>query len=98
VADTWDALVESQLGEPGVAEGRMFGWACLKLGRKVYACESPDGLVVKLPEARVREEIDAGRGDEFAPMPGRVSREWVLVRDASAGRALADESRAFVAG
>lgn len=76
----------------------MFGWACLKIGRKVYACESPDGLVVKLPEARVREEIDVGRGEAFAPMQGRVSREWVRVRDASAWRALADESRAFVAG
>ena len=97
MASDWDRLVESQLGETGVAEGRMFGWACLKLGSKVYASQSPDGLVVKLAADRVREEIDAGRGEEFAPMEGRVMKEWVLVRDAAAWRPLADEARAFVA-
>lgn len=94
-ADSWDALVETQLGEPGVKEGRMFGWPCLKVERKVYACDSGNGLVLKLPEERVREEIEAGRGEEFAPMQGRVMREWVRIGDPQHWPALTDEARLF---
>ena len=93
----WDELVASQLGEPGVTEGRMFGSQCLKVGTKVYATHAGEGLVLKLPQERVREEVDAGRGEEFSPMAGRVMREWVRVRDPARWRGLADEARTFVA-
>lgn len=37
-----------------------------------------DGVVVKLPRARVEELIASGVGQPFAPA-GRVFREWVSV-------------------
>ncbi|MGI8421041.1 MAG: hypothetical protein ACR2MU_02080 [Gaiellaceae bacterium] len=56
----FDALAERFLGEPGVAEGQMFGMPVLKAGRKVFAGSWHGELVVKLPRERVDALIAAG--------------------------------------
>ncbi len=90
----FDALAERFLGEPGVAEGKMFGMPVLKADGKVFAGDWDGELVVKLPAERVEALIGAGEGAPFAPMEGRVMKEWVLVRD----EALAREALDFVRG
>jgi hypothetical protein len=90
----FDDLAQQHLGEPGVTEGQMFGMPVLKAGGKVFAGEWNGALVVKLPRSRVEELVAAGAGEPFAPMAGRVMKEWVLVRD----DALAGEALAFVRG
>lgn len=96
---TFDELVQTQLGEPGVAEGTMFGMRVMKIGTKVFAGEWKDGLTFKLPRERVEELKVDGTGESFEPMPGRAMKEWILVKDPNAdAKSLADEARAFVAG
>ncbi len=90
----FDALAERFLGQPGVEEGQMFGMPILKVGGKVFAGSWQGELVVKLPRERVEELIAAGDGAAFAPMAGRVMKEWVVVRDP----ALAGEALRFVGG
>ena len=91
---SFDHLAERYLGEPGVAEGQMFGMPVLKVGRKVFAGWSDGRLLVKLPADRVAELIAAGEGTAFEPRPGRQSRNWVLVRD----EVLAGEALGYVRG
>ena len=60
----------------------MMGYPCMRLaGRFLASYDDKTGaLVVKLPRDRVRELIDSGDGDPFAPA-GRVFREWVSIPD-----------------
>ena len=57
-----------------------------------------DGIVVKLPKARVAALIESGEGASFAPA-GKVFKEWVLVETHDEDRwvELLRESIAFVA-
>ena len=90
----FDALAQQYLGEPGVAEGAMFGMPILKIRGKVFAGDWKGELVVKLPRERVEQLIAAGEGEPFAPMAGRVMKEWALVKDP----AVAGEALVFVRG
>ncbi len=65
-----------------------------KVGGKVFAGDWNGELVVKLPAERVEALIAAGEGALFAPMEGRVMKEWVVVLD----DALAREALDFVRG
>ncbi len=60
--------------------GRGFGSRALRLDGKVFAMLSLRGdFVVKLPEARVAELIQSGRGKYFDTGRDRVMKEWVAV-------------------
>ena len=78
----------------------MMGTRCLRVDGEFLAMvfHKQDRLIVKLPSARVRELIDQGEGEEFAPA-GRVFSEWLSVVDESEDvwRSLLDEGREFVA-
>ena len=95
---TWDEVVSSQLGEPGVTEAKMFGSECLKVGAKVFAVDHTPDLVLKLPRERVEQEIAAGAGTAFTPMAGRVMKEWVQIPPSPRWPQLAAEARRFVSG
>ncbi len=96
---TFDELAQTQLGEEGVSEGKMFGMRVLKVGTKVFAGEWEDGLTFKLPRERVEELKTNGTGEAFEPMAGRAMKEWILVKDPKAdAKSLADEAREFVGG
>ena len=82
--------------EPG---GRGFGAGALKVGGKIFASLSGQGLLLKLPASRVDALIAEGAGERFTTGPGRPKREWIVVAPSQSARwiALSDEARAFVA-
>ena len=75
----WD-LAEPLLHVAGVSRSTMMGYPCLRINGAFFACSDrrTGNLVVKLPERRVGELIDAGRAEPFAPS-GRPFREWVSI-------------------
>jgi hypothetical protein len=75
----WD-LIEPMYADPAVQRSTMMGLPCVRLdGRFFASLDRRNGaLLVKLPADRVRELIDAGHGQPFAPA-GRTFREWVAI-------------------
>ena len=79
----WE-LAEPVLADPPgghtLEEGTMMGSSCLRVNGDFGAMiHSKTGeLIVKLPAARVLEEIEAGVGSAFSPN-GRVFKEWMAV-------------------
>lgn len=88
------------LADPRVSRSTMMGTPCLRCDGRFLAMvdHRTDALLVKLPERRVSELIDAGKGEPFAPA-GRTFREWVAVPvpDRARWSALLDEAKAFAA-
>ena len=96
--DKFAALSSSLRRKPDVSTGRMFGSEGLKIANRVFAMLVKGRLVVKLPEARVEDLIQAGAGDRFDPGHGRLMKEWVAVGP-EAGidwQALANEALRYV--
>ena len=89
------------LAEPGVTQGTMMGYPCLRANGAFFACteRSTGHLIVKLPVQRVSELVAAGQALPFAPA-GRTFREWAAfpVADPAEWRALLTEARGFVGG
>jgi hypothetical protein len=75
----FERVVEKLAAEPGVTLGKAFHNPGLKLGTKLFAMLHPDGLVVKLPEARCRELLARGDARTFDRGQGTPMREWVTV-------------------
>lgn len=99
-AATFRRILQRLLREPGVNEGTGFGSnAGLRVGTKIFAMLGRDGLVVRLPKARVDELVASGAGVRFDPRrDGRVMKEWVVIgaeRRRSWG-GLCDEALDFV--
>ena len=96
----WELIGELQLEDPRVEEGTIMGGRCARVAGEFLGLVDfkGSGLVVKLPQQRVRELIDEGLGQPFAPA-GRVFKEWVSIpgRDRRRWRALLREGIAFVA-
>ena len=94
----WQAA-EPSLTTGGVETGTMMGFPCLRVGGAFFAsCDHRSGdLIVKLPEARVKELLTEKIGQAFAPA-GRVFRQWVLIPDRDIDRwlTLIAEARQFV--
>lgn len=86
-------LLES---DPEVERGRMFNAEGLKAGGKFFAFVVEGDLVVKVPEARVGELIEAGEGRPFGP-GDRTMREWVRLSppDVAACEAYVAEARSY---
>jgi hypothetical protein len=102
LAERFDRAVGVLLAEhPEDDEGRMFHSRGLRTGGHFYAfCPTTDGVVLKLPAARVAELVASAEGAPCSPRPGRPMREWVRV-DPVDGRTLTAylrEARSFVAG
>jgi hypothetical protein len=91
-------LAQQFLAEPGVTEGTMMGYPCLRANGAFFACvERTTGhLIVKLPARRVNELVATGPALPFAPN-GRTFREWAAfpVADPVEWRALLAEARDF---
>lgn len=87
------------LTDPKVTQARMFGSPGLRSGGKVFAFLWKDGLVIKLPQARVGQLVSGGNAERFDPGHGRVSKEWVSVGADSKRNwpSLVREARGFVA-
>jgi hypothetical protein len=98
VKERYEAVAERMLEDPRVRRSTMMGYLCLRLGGRFFVSldARADAIVVKLPRQRVRELIEEGVGDPFAPA-GRVFGEWVSLPPESvdAWDALVDEARMF---
>jgi len=55
------------------------GAASFLAGKKIFAFTRPEGIAMKLPEARIRELI-AERDASFLVMGKRTMREWMLLK------------------
>ena len=93
-------LMQRLLQERGVHQGTGFGSnPGLRVGTKIFAMLGREGLVVRLPKARVDELVTSGAGARFDPRrDGRLMKEWVVVpveRRRSWG-GLSDEALEFV--
>ena len=94
-------LAAPLLERPGVGWGTMMGFPCLRAGGSFFASvhHRDQSLIVKLPEARVKQAVAKGEGQPFAPA-GRVFKEWLevpLARSRSWKKLLAEAHR-FVSG
>jgi hypothetical protein len=96
----WE-LAQQLLAEPGVTQGTMMGYPCLRSNGVFFACvERATGhLIVKLPAQRVNALVTTGEALPFAPN-GRTFREWAAfpVADPAEWQALLAEARDFAAG
>jgi TfoX/Sxy family transcriptional regulator of competence genes len=100
VAGTYEIIAEELRADPAVRTGTMFGHACLKTGRKMFACEYEGELLVKLPPERL-DELKAAGARDFNPM-GRKMNGWILVAEPADDPVgtwldIAEEAKAFVA-
>jgi hypothetical protein len=94
----WDLAAELMGADERIVEGTIMSSRCLRVGKEFLAMPNKnDGLVVKLPAARVSEIIEAGEGESFAPA-GKVFKEWLAVTepDEDRWRSLLQEGIAFV--
>lgn len=95
------AVAEPLLARHGVEESTMMGLPCLRIHGAFFAsCDRKTGdLLVKLPEARVDQLVEAGRAQSFAPA-GRRFREWAAIppERSRTWKRLVDEALAFVEG
>lgn len=94
----WDEAASFQAAGQ-LEEGTMFGNRCLRAGKEFVAMpgHKSDGMIVKLPAARVTELIDAGRGTPVAPA-GRTFKEWVEISADEDWSPYLHEALAFATG
>jgi hypothetical protein len=60
---------------PGVTTSKAFGYPAYKIGRRIFAFVTGDGLALKLPADRVAALVEA-----HEEMQGTMWREWVSIR------------------
>jgi TfoX/Sxy family transcriptional regulator of competence genes len=102
-AHQFEELVDVFVRRQGVTgpggDRRRFGSTALKVNGSIFAMLTRDELVLKLPDARVRELISEGAGRPFDAGKGTPMKEWVVVADPDldSWRDLAEEALAFVA-
>ena len=71
-------------GSPALAR-KMFGYPAGFINGRMFMGLFQDGMVMRLPEAARAELIAREGGKPFAPMSGRVMREWVVLPPAIVG-------------
>jgi hypothetical protein len=97
-----DALVEWIEGAmPKATVVRKPSGAMFQAGAKIFAFTRPEGIAMKLPEARIAELVES-RDASFLVMGTKTMREWVLVRYNEPGEFMKDgklfeEAMKFVA-
>jgi hypothetical protein len=95
----WQLAADFQRENPRIQESTIMNGRCLRVGKEFLALVDykGSGLVVKLPQERVAELIEAGVGKPFGPA-GKIFKEWLAVPkpDRRRWRALLEEGIAFV--
>ena len=91
---------DPRVDRPELAKAKGFGSKGLKVARKLFAFESKERLVLKLPRERIDELVAAGTGKRFDPGHGRLMKEWIAVGPAAKRLwlRLAREALDFAAG
>ncbi len=68
-----------QLEPAGVRVRKMFGHRCLMIGRKGFAVDHDDTIVMKLPEPERSRALALEGSHLFDPAGGRPMKEWVVI-------------------
>ena len=99
---SYDAVLAALASHPEVSrsEKKGFGFGALMVRGKLFASLRGEGLLLKLPAARVAMLVASGEGDPFDANKGRPMKEWVVLRpDAvTSWLEMASEALAFVGG
>jgi hypothetical protein len=85
--DELAAWVEGILPQTSVV--RKPSGAMFQIGTKIFAFTRPEGVAMKLPEARIAQLVEI-RDASFLVMGTKTMREWVLLRYSSPGDYLED--------
>jgi hypothetical protein len=85
--DELAAWVEGILPQTSVV--RKPSGAMFQIGTKIFAFTRPEGVAMKLPEARIAKLVDI-RDASFLVMGTKTMHEWVLLRYSSPGDYLKD--------
>jgi hypothetical protein len=85
--DELAAWVEGILPQTSVV--RKPSGAMFQIGTKIFAFTRPEGVAMKLPEARIAQLVEI-RDASFLVMGTKTMREWVLLRYSSPGDHLKD--------
>ena len=99
-----DILDSMLLGIPGVTGGKAFGYPAYRVKGMIFAFVGGSGVIIKLPEAQVRQLVAQGPPMHPAEVAdGVVWREWVSIqREESAAyeqdMPLFEDALQFVAG
>src|SRR5215472_15123993 len=78
--ERFEYLVDELVQFPGVTPpsgGRGFGRSAVRFGGKIVVMLVRGRLVLKLPQGRVDELVQAGQGDRFDANKGTPMREWL---------------------
>ena len=81
----WDDVIEELCADPQVGRGMMFGRRAAKLGRRVFAFERDDDIVVKLGPERSAALTEAGLASIFQPGGYGPMTNWAVVPQADSG-------------
>lgn len=77
------AILDSLLlNMPGVAEGKMFGYAAYFVNGKLFACIYGDGVGIKVPEDVAKKLLSGKRAVPFRPLGKPKMREWIQINRA----------------
>jgi hypothetical protein len=81
----WDDVLEELCADPQVGAGVFFGRRAAKLGRRVFAFERDDDIVVKLGPERVDELVAQSRASVFQPGGHGPMGNWAVVPVSDSG-------------
>lgn len=81
----WDDVLEELCADPQVSAGVFFGRRAAKLGRRVFAFERDEDIVVKLGPERVDEMVQDGRASVFQPGGHSPMGNWAVVPPTDSG-------------
>ena len=65
--------------DPEVVRKLMFGWPCLFANGNLFAGMHREGLVLRLPDSDRAKILKQSGVVEFAPMPGRIMKGYVMI-------------------
>ena len=76
----FDKLADEFIDAGEVQPGTMMGFPCLRVRGSYIACKdrSSGTLIVKLTEKRVKNLVDSGQANEFAPA-GHLFKNWAAM-------------------
>jgi hypothetical protein len=95
----YEAVADIMTATTPATRSKMFGWPCLKIGSKAFACFVRESMVFKLSGAPHARAIALTGAHLFDPSHmGRAMKEWVVVpvEHVEAWEELARDALAYV--